>query len=356
MTGKLVFNDGTTYEGVSFGAEKATPGEIVFSTGMVGYPESLTDPSYAGQILVMTYPLVGNYGIPKSSYWESEKMQISGLVVCNYIDTPYHFQSQKTLGAWLKESGVPALEIKDTRQMALKIRDEGVQLGKIIFEGQDVDITDPNAANLAAQVSMQGVNILNENGKKTVVVFDCGVKNNIIKNLVDRNIRVIRVPWDYDIFLLNEKFDGLLISNGPGDPKTAVKTIESVKKALEMKIPTFGICLGNQILALAGGGDTYKLKFGHRSQNQPCMMVGTKRCYLTTQNHGYAIGDMPKGFKPWFVNANDGTNEGIIHESLPFMSVQFHPEATPGPSDTEWLFDMFSERIGADVLKPVPKA
>jgi carbamoyl-phosphate synthase small subunit len=356
MTGKLVFNDGTTYEGVSFGAEKATPGEIVFSTGMVGYPESLTDPSYAGQILVMTYPLVGNYGIPKSSYWESEKMQISGLVVCNYIDTPYHFQSQKTLGAWLKESGVPALEIKDTRQMALKIRDEGVQLGKIIFEGQDVDITDPNAANLAAQVSMQGVNILNENGKKTVVVFDCGVKNNIIKNLVDRNIRVIRVPWDYDIFSLNEKFDGLLISNGPGDPKTAVKTIESVKKALEMKIPTFGICLGNQILALAGGGDTYKLKFGHRSQNQPCMMVGTKRCYLTTQNHGYAIGDMPKGFKPWFVNANDGTNEGIIHESLPFMSVQFHPEATPGPSDTEWLFDMFSERIGADVLKPVPKA
>lgn len=356
MTGKLVFNDGTTYEGVSFGAEKATPGEIVFSTGMVGYPESLTDPSYAGQILVMTYPLVGNYGIPKSSYWESEKMQISGLVVCNYIDTPYHFQSQKTLGAWLKESGVPALEIKDTRQMALKIRDEGVQLGKIIFEGQDVDITDPNAANLAAQVSMQGVNILNENGKKTVVVFDCGVKNNIIKNLVDRNIRVIRVPWDYDIFSLNEKFDGLLISNGPGDPKTAVKTIESVKKALEMKIPTFGICLGNQILALAGGGDTYKLKFGHRSQNQPCMMVGTKRCYLTTQNHGYAIGDMPKGFKPWFVNANDGTNEGIIHESLPFMSVQFHPEATPGPSDTEWLFDMFSERIGADILKPVPKA
>lgn len=350
MTGKLVFNDGTVYKGVSFGAEKATPGEIVFSTGMVGYPESLTDPSYAGQILVMTYPLVGNYGIPKSSFWESEKMQIAGLVVCNYIDTPYHFQSEKTLGAWLKESGVPALEIKDTRQMALKIRDEGVQLGKIIFEGQDVDITDPNAGNLAAQVSLQGVNILNEGGSKTVVVFDCGVKNNIIKNLVDRNLRVIRVPWDYDIFSLEEKFDGLLISNGPGDPKTAVKTIESVKKALEMKIPIFGICLGNQILGLAAGGDTYKLKFGHRSQNQPCIMAGTKRCYLTTQNHGYAIGDMPEGFKPWFINANDGTNEGIIHESLPFMSVQFHPEATPGPSDTEWLFDMFAEKIGAQPL------
>lgn len=345
MTGKLIFKDGTVFEGRSFGAPVSMPGEIVFSTGMVGYPESLTDPSFAGQILVMTYPLVGNYGIPKANYWESEKMQIVGLVVCNYIDTPSHFQSQKTLGIWLKESGVPGLEIKDTRALAIKIRDEGVQLGKIVIGEKDVDITDPNALNLAAQVSLQGVQILNETGSKTVAVFDCGVKNNIIKNLVDRNLRVVRVPWDFDIFSLEEKYDGIVISNGPGDPKTAVNTIASIQKAIEMKIPIFGICLGNQILALAAGGDTYKLKFGHRSQNQPCIMEGTKRCYLTTQNHGYAIGKIPDGFKPWFTNANDGTNEGIIHETLPFMSVQFHPEATPGPSDTEWLFDYFVEKI-----------
>lgn len=344
-TGKLVFHDGTEFEGVSFGAEKSAPGEIVFSTGMVGYPESLTDPSFAGQILVMTYPLVGNYGIPEPKFWESEHMQIAGLVVCNYIDTPYHFQSRKTLGTWLRESGVPALEIKDTRKLAMKIRDEGVQLGKMVIADQDVDFIDPNAQNLAAEVSLKGVNILNEKGTKTVAVFDCGIKNNIIKNLVDRNVRVVRVPWDFDIFSLNEKYDGILVSNGPGDPKSAVKTIEMVRKAMELKIPIFGICLGNQILALAGGGDTFKLKFGHRSQNQPCIQEGTKRCYLTTQNHGYAIGKVPDGFRPWFTNANDGTNEGIHHESLPYFSVQFHPEATPGPSDTEWLFDYFVEKL-----------
>lgn len=343
--GKLVLADGTEIEGRSFGAPVSAPGEVVFTTGMVGYPESLTDPSFAGQILVMTYPLVGNYGIPESKYWESEKMQIAGLIVCNYIDTPNHFQSKKTLANWLKEYNVPALEIKDTRKLAMKIRDEGVQLGKIVIGDQDVQIVDPNSQNLAEEVSLKGVQVLNESGVKTIGVFDCGVKNNIIKNLVDRNMRVVRVSWDHDIFNLDEKFDGLLVSNGPGDPKQAVKTIESTRKAMEMGIPVFGICLGNQILGLAGGGDTYKLKFGHRGQNQPCMMEGTKRCYLTTQNHGYAIGEVPPGFKPWFTNANDGTNEGIHHESKPFFSVQFHPEATPGPSDTEWLFDYFVEKL-----------
>ncbi len=347
MKGKLIFADGTEFEGVSFGAEKSTPGEIVFSTGMVGYPESMTDPSFAGQILVMTYPLVGNYGIPEAKFWESEKMQISGLVVSNYIDTPYHFQSQKTLGTWLKEWNVPALEIKDTRALAMKIRDEGVQLGKIVINGKDVGIIDPNAQNLAAEVSLPGVKIINEKGTKTVAVFDCGVKNNIIKNLVDRNIRVVRVPWDYNIFDLNEKYDGILLSNGPGDPKSATTTIEIAKKAMELGIPTFGICLGNQILALAAGGDTFKLKFGHRSQNQPCIDQRTGRCYLTTQNHGYAVGVIPEGFEPWFMNANDNTNEGIHHKTKPFMSVQFHPEATPGPADTEWLFDYFVEKMQA---------
>lgn len=345
MKATLVLQDGTTFEGTSFGAEVSTPGEVVFSTGMVGYPESLTDPSYAGQIQVNTYPLIGNYGIPDKKFWESEKMQIAGLVVCNYIDTPNHFQSQRTLAKWLKEEGKPGIEIKDTRFLAKKIRDEGVQLGKIIIGDQDVEFADPNAENLVAKVSVPGVHTFNEKGEKTVVVFDCGVKNNTVKNLIERNMKVIRVPWDYDIFTLSEKFDGVLISNGPGDPKMAQKTIEMVRRVLEMKIPTFGICLGNQILALAAGGDTYKLKFGHRSQNQPCMLVGTKRCYLTTQNHGFAIGVVPEGFKPWFINANDNTNEGIIHDSMPFMSVQFHPEATPGPSDTEWLFDFFVEKV-----------
>lgn len=345
IKGTLVLADGTEIEGRSFGAPVSASGEVVFTTGMVGYPESLTDPSFAGQILVMTYPLVGNYGIPESKYWESEKMQISGLIVCNYIDTPNHFQSKKTLANWLTEYNVPALEIKDTRKLAMKIRDEGVQLGKIVIGGVDVPIVDPNDQNLAQEVSLKGVQVLNEKGRKTIGVFDCGVKNNIIKNLVDRDMRVVRVSWDHDIFSLGETFDGLLVSNGPGDPKQAVKTIEYTKKAMEMGIPVFGICLGNQILALAGGGDTYKLKFGHRGQNQPCIMEGTKRCYLTTQNHGYAIGEVPKGFKPWFINANDGTNEGIHHESKPFFSVQFHPEATPGPSDTEWLFDYFVEKL-----------
>jgi carbamoyl-phosphate synthase small subunit len=345
MKGKLVFQDGTEIEGRSFGAETANPGEIVFSTGMVGYPESMTDPSYAGQILVMTYPLVGNYGIPESKFWESEKMQIAGLVVCDYIDTPYHFQSKKTLGTWLKEWNIPALEIKDTRMIAIKIRDEGVQLGKITVGDHDVDFNNPNERNLASEVSLQGVQIINEKGAKTVAVFDCGVKNKIIHNLVERNIRVVRVPWDYDIFSIGEKYDGILLSNGPGDPKTAVKTIEIAKKAMKMNIPTFGICLGNQILALAAGGDTFKLKFGHRSQNQPCIDQHTGRCYLTTQNHGYAVDKIPDGFEPWFINANDNTNEGIHHKTKPFMSVQFHPEATPGPADTEWLFDYFIEKL-----------
>lgn len=346
-TGQLVFKDGTVVEGRPFGADCSSAGEIVFSTGMVGYPESLTDPSYSGQILVMTYPLVGNYGIPEPKFWESERVQVAGLVVSSYIDTPNHFQSTKTLGAWLREYNVPALEIKDTRGLAKKIRDEGVQLGKIVMNGVDPGFVDINKRNLAAEASLKEVKVLNEDGAKTIAVFDCGVKNNIIKNLVDRGMRVVRVPWDFDIFSLNERYDGILLSNGPGDPKTAARTIETARKAMEMNIPIFGICLGNQILALAAGGDTYKLKFGHRSQNQPCIQEGTRRCYLTTQNHGYAVGTVPDGFRPWFTNANDGTNEGIHHESKPFFSVQFHPEATPGPSDTEWLFDYFVEKLGA---------
>ena len=341
--GKLAFKDGTTLNGKCFGALQSTSGEVVFSTGMVGYPESLTDPSYAGQILVMTYPLIGNYGVCDSKYWESEKIQLKGLIVSTYIDTPSHSTSKMTLGDWLISQNIPALEIKDTRFLAKKIRDEGCQLGKIIVDN-DISFYDPADCNLSSLVSTKEILTYGE-GSKTVVLIDCGVKRRIITRLVESKVRIIRVPYDFDIFSLSEKFDGVLISNGPGDPKQAIPTIQTVKKLLEKRIPTFGICLGNQILALASGGDTYKLKFGHRGQNQPCIEQETKRCYLTTQNHGYAIGIIPQDFYPWFINANDGSNEGIHHKSLPFFSVQFHPESTPGPLDTDWLFDYFIDKL-----------
>jgi carbamoyl-phosphate synthase small subunit len=368
MHGKLILSDGTTLEGKSFGADQSTSGEVVFATGMTGYPQAFTDPSYAGQILIMTYPIIGNYGVPAKEFWESDRMQIAGLVVSDYIDTPSHFQSKQTLASWLKKSNIPALIIKDTRALTQHLREKGVMLGKIVL-GRDIPQCDPNKTNLVAQVSIKKIRIENpssagaglqlaskrfkadfksasvQNEGKTVIIIDCGAKRNITRCFLKRGVQTITVPWDYDPFEKKINFDALFISNGPGDPKMANKTIATIKKALENKIPTLGICLGNQLLALAAGGDTYKLKYGHRSQNQPCLLTGTDRCYITTQNHGFAIGDVPKGFNPWFVNANDNTIEGIIHNKYPFMSVQFHPEANPGPKDTEWIFDFFLEKV-----------
>lgn len=344
---KLTLKDGSVFEGKSFGYEGPAAGELVFSTGMTGYPESLTDPSYEGQILVSTYPIVGSYGVPEKKYWESDRVHITGLVVNQYIDTPSHFESKKTLSSWLKEQKVPALEVSDTRLLAQKLRDKGAQLAKITF-GNDIDFSDPNEVNLAAKVSTKSLTQAGE-GDRTVVLIDCGAKENIRRNILARGVRLITVPWDQDIFILGKKIDGVIISNGPGDPKTVDKTIETTKKILKNKIPVLGICLGNQILALAAGGDTYKLKFGHRGQNQPCIDQNSGRCYITTQNHGFAIGKIPKGFRAWFVNANDKTNEGIIHTKLPFMSVQFHPEATPGPTDTTWIFDYFLKKINEKI-------
>lgn len=359
MTGKLVLEDGTVLEGKSFGAPVSSAGEVVFSTGMVGYPESLTDPSYLGQILIFTYPLIGNYGVPEKKYWESESIKISGLIVSHYIDAPSHRQSKMTLSEWLKKENVPALEVTDTRFLAQKIRTKGTMLGKIILN-KEIDFYDPNKENVLPKVSTNKIRVEGE-GKKTVVLIDCGAKRNTERCLLKRGLRVVIVPWNFDPFesanwrILRAsplKFNAILISNGPGDPKMADKTINIVKKALEYKIPILGICLGNQILALAAGGDIYKLKFGHRSQNQPCILVEPKksngnitRCFITTQNHGFAVGKIPPGFRPWFININDSTNEGIISEKYPFMSVQFHPEACPGPTDTEWIFDYFLERI-----------
>ena len=343
--GTLVLEDGTTFEGISFGKDFARAGEVVFSTGMVGYPESFTDPSYSGQILVLTYPLVGNYGVPDRRYWEDDRVHIAGLIVSDYIDLPSHAQSTMNLGTWLCSEHIPALIVKDTRLLAQHIRLHGAMLGKIVFDA-DIPFYDPNEENLVACVSTSDIEVLGS-GDLTIVLIDCGAKHNITRCLLARGVRVVTVPWNYDLFASKDHFpfDGIMVSNGPGNPTKPQQTISTIRKALERRVPVFGICLGHQLLALAAGGDTYKLKFGHRSQNQPCILQGTKRCYITTQNHGFAVGKLPPDFKPWFVNVNDGSNEGIIHSEYPFFSVQFHPEAMPGPVDTEWLFDYFLDRV-----------
>ncbi len=344
---RLLLKNGNSFDGKSFGAEVSAVGEVVFSTGMMGYPESLTDPSYKGQILVLTYPLVGNYGIPDKKFWESETIMISGLVVSNYIDTPYHFQSKQSLSEWLKKEGIPGIEIKDTRLLTQLIREDGAILGKIV-NGKNIDFYDPNDENLVQQVSTKKVseNIHSKNGKN-ILLIDCGAKKNIQRALSKRGVNVITVPWDYDFLQTKykDKINGVVISNGPGNPKYVTKTIENIEKILKIDMPILGVCLGNQLLTLASGGDTRKLKYGHRSQNQPCIMNGTNKCYITTQNHGFEVNKIPTNFNPWFINANDGSNEGIIHKKKPVMSVQFHPEATPGPEDTEWIFDYFLEKI-----------
>jgi carbamoyl-phosphate synthase small subunit len=359
-TAKLILKDGTNFSGASFGADKSVSGEVVFATGMVGYPEALTDPSFKGQILVLTFPLIGNYGVPKKDFWESQKIQVSGLVVCNYVDTPSHYASEMTLGKWFKKEGVPLVEIKDTRALTQKLRSEGVSLGKIIINGKDIPFKDPNLRNLVAEVSTKEIIHLTptpllakdrEKIEKTIVLIDCGVKKNIVQSILKRGFKVVVVPWNTDVTKLKFSFSAVIISNGPGDPQKVESTINNVKKIMAKKIPIFGICLGNQILTLVAGGTTYKLKFGHRSQNQPVVERGTNKAYLTTQNHGFAVDRVPEGFKEWFQNANDKTNEGIIHKNLPIMSVQFHPESSPGPLDTDFVFDYFFKKAG---LYPYP--
>ena len=346
----LILEDGTRFEGKSFGYEASTSGETVFNTAMTGYPESLTDPSYEGQILVTTYPILGNYGVPPrrekddvSEYYESDHIHCRAIVAQDYSFLHSHWQADRSLADWLKEEKIPGIYGIDTRALTKHLREKGSMLGKIVIEGDDenaVPFYNPNAENLVAKVSCSEVEIHGQ-GEKTVVLVDCGVKHNIIRCLTRRGVKVVMVPWDYDFTSI--PYDGLFISNGPGNPDMAVKTVENIRKAMTIGKPICGICMGNQLLAKAAGATTYKLKYGHRSHNQPVRRVGTDLCYVTSQNHGFAVDQetLPSDWEPLFVNMNDGTNEGIRHKTLPFFSAQFHPEASSGPKDTEFLFDEF---------------
>ena len=354
----LALADGTVLEGVGFGASAKSGGEVVFNTGIVGYPESITDPSYHGQILCQTYPLIGNYGVDPARF-ESDRPRIAGYVVSELCARPSHATSVKTLDDWLREQGVPGIAGVDTRALTKKLRVHGVMPGLLAVGDGPLNAArlkrearsapDPNARDLVAEVSTPEIRIVNPRARRTVVLIDCGVKQGIIRALVRRGVAVVRVPADTDAArILDFAPRGVVISNGPGDPRKAEAALAAVRKLLAERVPLFGICLGNQLLALAAGGGTYKLKFGHRSQNQPCLEEGTKRCYITSQNHGFAVdtASLPRGWAPWFRNANDGTNEGIRHLRLPAFGVQFHPEACPGPTDTEFLFDEFLEAAG----------
>ena len=353
----LILEDGSRFEGESFGCEKPVTGEVVFNTAMTGYPESLTDPSYAGQLMVLTYPLVGNYGVPPFSteenglptYMESGRIHAEALILSDYSETFSHWNARESLGDWLKREQVPGLTGIDTRRLTKVLREHGVMMGKVVFNAQEeacCNYPDYEQVNYVNQVSCKEVIRYNEGAGKKVVLIDCGVKANILRLLLKREVEVIRVPWDYDFHTLH--YDGLFISNGPGDPDTCEATVRNIRRAMQDEhLPIFGICMGNQLLAKAGGASVYKLKYGHRSHNQPVRMVGTNRCFITSQNHGYAVdSDTLAGeWEPWFVNMNDGSNEGIRHRTNPWFSVQFHPEAASGPTDTAFLFDKFVELI-----------
>ena len=342
MSATLVLADGTRYAGRLFGRSCPAAGEVVFNTGMVGYTEALTDPSYRGQILALTYPLVGNYGVPPD--FESSRIQAAGLVVSELALEYSHARAQKSLAQWLDEQAIPCLAGVDTRALAKRLRQDGCMPGAIVPDGGDSAFDDPGRQGLVASVSAPGRQVL-EGAGKTVVMLDCGAKASIIGELLARGLRVLRVPWDYDF--LGEEFDAVLVSNGPGDPAECRETVANLRRAMDTGRPMMGICLGHQLMALAAGANTFRLKFGHRGHNQPCIEEGTGRCFITSQNHGYAVDptSLPAGWEPWFTNANDGSNEGMRHRSRPFMSVQFHPEAAPGPTDCASLFDRFVEMM-----------
>lgn len=350
----LRLQDGTEFSGYCFGAETAVAGEVVFNTAMMGYPESMTDPSYAGQIVVFTYPLVGNYGVPSdecaenglSRFMEGDKIHVRAIVVGDYSAEFSHWNAKESLDAWMKREGIPGITGIDTRELTKVLREHGVMMGSLVPEGMESPKAQYEGVNFVSQVSCQEVTTYQPTSEpigKKVVLVDCGVKHNIIRSLLERGVEVIRVPWDYDFNQLD--FDALFLANGPGDPETCKPTVDNIRTFLQHpKVrPCMGICMGNQLLAKAAGARIYKLKYGHRSHNQPVRQVGTNRCFITTQNHGYAVdaSTMSNDWEPLFENMNDGSNEGVRHKANPWFSAQFHPEACAGPLDTMFLFDEF---------------
>lgn len=343
VPGKLLLATGETFVGeISANQNFACYGEVVFNTGMVGYVESLTDPSYAGQILVFTYPLIGNYGVHPQTSWESNKIHLKAVVIATMSQHYFHYAAQQSLLAWLNTQQIPYLIGADTRSITRNLRYAGIIPGAIL----PASSTTPPAFEQFSYIPwVEQVSIKEPcyygSGTKTIILVDCGMKENILRCLLQFPTRIKRVPHDYDYSA--EDFDGVVLSNGPGDPTHCTATINILKKVMLKRKPIFGICLGNQLLALAIGAKTYKLPFGHRSHNQPCMHLADQRCYLTSQNHSYAIDEhtLPQGWRVMFKNINDNSVEGITHNDLPFFAVQFHPEAAPGPQDTEWLFAQF---------------
>lgn len=349
----LRLEDGTEFHGTSFGYEKPVAGEVVFNTAMMGYPESLTDPSYAGQLMTLTFPLVGNYGVPPftfeenglPTFMESEKIHVRAIIVSDYSREFSHWNGVETLADWLKREQVPGITGIDTRQLTKVLREHGVMMGKILFDDMPDEVPEADYAgvNFVDQVSCREVIKYNEGADKKVVLVDCGVKANILRCLIRRGVEVIRVPWNYDFNEL--EFDGLFLANGPGDPETCEVTVQNIRRFLANPVvrPCMGICMGNQLLSKAAGARIYKLKYGHRSHNQPVRKVGTETCFITSQNHGFAVdsSSLPADWEPMFVNTNDGSNEGVRHKKNPWFSAQFHPEACSGPVDTEYMFDDF---------------
>ena len=352
----LVLEDGTKFHGQSFGYDQPVAGEVVFNTAMMGYPESLTDPSYAGQLMTLTYPLVGNYGVPPftvennglATFMESDKIYASAIIVADYSEKYSHWNAVESLADWLKREHVPGITGIDTRQLTKVLREHGVMMGKIIFddEPENIPTAEYEGVNWVVRVSCKDIIRYNVGAGKKVVLVDCGVKNNIIRCLVNRGVEVIRVPWNYDYTSMD--FDGLFLGNGPGDPDMCEDAVNVIRKQMSLsRKPICGICMGNQLLAKAGGATIYKLKYGHRSHNQPVREVGTNRCYVTSQNHGYAVDAKTLGsdWRELFVNMNDGSNEGVAHKENPWFTSQFHPEACSGPIDTEFMFDRFIKTL-----------
>ena len=353
----LQLSDGTEFHGKSFGYEQPVAGEVVFNTAMMGYPESLTDPSYAGQLLTMTFPLVGNYGVPPFTFdkqtglpdfMESDRIYASALIVSDYSEQHSHWNAVESLGEWLQREKVPGITGIDTRELTKVLREHGVMMGKILFDDEpnNVPEADYEGVNFVDRVSVKEIVRYNEGAGRKVVLVDCGVKANIIRELIQRGVEVVRVPWNYDY--TDMEFDGLFLANGPGDPDMCSEAVEIIRKQMSRsRKPICGICMGNQLLSKAAGATIYKLKYGHRGHNQPVRMVGTQNCFITSQNHGYAVDarTLDKDWEELFVNMNDASNEGIRHKENPWFSSQFHPEACSGPVDTEFMFDKFVETL-----------